>query len=77
MRLNVKPVEQEQLKALIDNFVDVFETKNSPRGFYDKVQHRIDTSNNPPVQQMIRERVNKTLHGGIILNQRRHFSVQL
>ena len=74
---NLKPSQQKQLKSLLTNFVDVFETKNSPHGYYDKVKHRIDTGNNPPVrarpyrhypklQQTVREHVNKMLNDGII-----------
>ena len=72
---NLKLSQQKQLESLLTNFVDVFETKNSPHGYYDKVKHKIDTGNNPPVkarpyrhspklQQTIREHVNKMLNDG-------------
>ena len=82
---SINLTQQQQLKALINSYADVFETAKSPRGFYDKVEHRIDIGNNPPVrsrpyrhsprlQQTIREHVNKMLNDGIISESTSPFS---
>ena len=66
-----------QLSSLFNEYSDIFQTKDSKPGFYDKVRHGINTGNNPPVrsrpyrhspllQQTIREHVKKMLKDGVI-----------
>ena len=77
MAESLKPNQKVQLNTLLTEYYDIFQTKDSKPGFYDKVKHSINVGSNQPVksrsyrhspllQQTIREHVQKMLQDGLI-----------
>ena len=85
---NLKLNQKAQLETIIHEYSDIFHTKGSKVGYYDKVKHDINTGNNYPVryrpykhspllQETIRNSVEKMLKDNIISKSTSLFSSRI
>ena len=74
---HMSPPEIVQIKQLLAQYKDIFQTSNSPRGQYSGIKHEIHTGNHPPMrsrpyrnsphmQAEIRRHVQDMLQQGVI-----------